>query len=135
MNFLPWSHIQTHISFYMQYIQWDLEQSYWVRVYKAMYDTVLKLRKKKRYPVLKWFLWRCTTIQNKLLMTGCLIKKKKIKFCEKHGCCTDIHCVAALEVSMLLTLALIGGRIKHEDAVKIIGHKHHEAFNIKQLYM
>lgn len=36
------------------------------------------------------------------------------------------------ETSMHVALALIGGGMKHDDAVKIIGHKQHEAFNIKQ---
>lgn len=39
------------------------------------------------------------------------------------------------ETSMLAALALIEGRMKHEDAIKIIGQKQHELLTSRSLYI
>ena len=58
----------------------------------------------------------------------------KIKFREDPGCCIAVHCVAGLgRAPVLVTLALIEGGMKYEDALQCINQKWRGAFNSKQL--
>ena len=101
-----------------------------VRVCEATYDTTLV--EKEGIHVLDWPFDDGAPPSNQIVDDW--LRLVKIKFREDRGCCIAVHCVAGLgRAPVLVTLALIEGGMKYEDAVQFIRQKRRGAFNSKQL--
>ena len=102
-----------------------------VRVCEATYDTTLV--EKEGIHVLNWPFDDGAPPSNQIVDDW--LSLVKIKFREDPGCCIAVHCVAGLgRAPVLVTLALIEGGMKYEDALQCINQKWRGAFNSKQLF-
>lgn len=86
-----------------------------------MYDTILK--EKEGTHVLDWFLMKVHHHPNQTVDDWVSLIKKKSRFVKNMVVVLIVIMLQPWETSMLVALALIESRTKHEDAIKFTGQK------------